>query len=87
MSARASATHACAIWRVASVFSSSILRRVMWRHIVSNTRSQIPIQRMQWWILPGPSRSWAIKNPAPSAPSRLATGTRTFVYRISEWLL
>src|SRR5207249_1124913 len=27
---------------------SSILRREMWRHVVSNTRSQIPIQRMQW---------------------------------------
>ena len=46
-------------------------------HISRNARSQMPIQRMQWWIRPGPSRSCARAKPAPSAPIRLATGTRT----------
>ena len=45
-------------------------------HIRSKERSQIPIQRMQWWMRPGPSRSCAIRKPAPSAPSRLERGTR-----------
>ncbi len=35
-----------------------------------------PIARMQWWMRPGPSRSWAITKPAPRSPSRLAAGTR-----------
>ena len=40
------------------------------RHIRSNARSQMPIQRMQWWMRPGPSRSCAMVKPAPSSPSR-----------------
>ena len=46
------------------------------RHISSIARSAVPIARMQWWIRPGPSRSWAITKPAPRSPSRLAAGTR-----------
>src|SRR6185503_8165878 len=37
------------------------------RHISSKARSAEPIARMQWWMRPGPSRSWAIANPAPLA--------------------
>ena len=36
----------------------------------------VPIARMQWWMRPGPSRSWAITKPAWRGPSRLASGTR-----------
>ena len=46
------------------------------RHMRSKDRSQIPIQRMQWWIRPGPSLSWAMMKPCPSAPRRFACGTR-----------
>ena len=46
-------------------------------HISSKARSAEPIARMQWWMRPGPSRSWAIAKPAPRSPSRLSAGTRT----------
>src|SRR5205814_1764137 len=45
-------------------------------HIISMARSAVPIARMQWWMRPGPSRSWAITKPAWRGPSRLASGTR-----------
>ncbi len=45
-------------------------------HIISSARRQTPIQRMVCWIRPGPSRAWAIANPAPSSPSRFSRGTR-----------
>ena len=45
-------------------------------HIISIARSQVPIARMQWWMRPGPSRSWAITKPAWRGPSRFASGTR-----------
>ena len=43
-------------------------------------------QRMTWWMRPGPSRFWAIWKPAPSLPSVFVTGTRTSVYRTSQWV-
>ncbi len=46
------------------------------RHIISSARSALPIARMQWWMRPGPRRSWAIVKPPPRSPSRLAAGTR-----------
>ena len=49
------------------------------RHIISIARSQVPIARMQWWMRPGPSRSWAITKPAWRGPSRFASGTRQSV--------
>ena len=52
-------------------------------HISSIARSATPIERMQWWIRPGPSRACAIANPSPSAAIRLAAGTRTSLNRIS----
>ncbi len=45
-------------------------------HIISIARSAVPIARMQWWMRPGPRRSWAITKPAPRSPSRLDAGTR-----------
>ncbi len=61
-------------------FSASVppnASRVLARsHIISIARSQVPIARMQWWMRPGPSRSWAITKPAWRGPSRLAAGTR-----------
>ena len=46
------------------------------RHIISIARSAVPIARMQWWMRPGPSRSWAITKPAWRGPSRFDSGTR-----------
>ena len=31
----------------------------------------MPSQRMQWWIRPGPSRSWAIAKPPPSCAEQV----------------
>ncbi len=53
-------------------------------HISSIARSAAPIARMQWWIRPGPSRSWAITNPPPRVPSRFSSGTRQSSYLISQ---
>ena len=50
--------------------------RASWRgaHIISIARSQLPIARMQWWMRPGPRRSWAMTKPAWRGPSRFAVG-------------
>ena len=60
-------------------------RSVTRRHIRSSARSATPMQRMQWWMRPGPSRAWAMANPEPSWLRRLVTGTRTSVKSISAW--
>jgi hypothetical protein len=41
---------------------------------------------MQWWMRPGPSRSWASANPAPRAPTSASSPTRTPSNRTSAWL-
>ena len=74
--ARDSAIHCWTVCRVASGLPGAISRSAECRHIISKARSQMPIQRMQWWMRPGPSRSCAMTNPAPRAPSRFAAGTR-----------
>jgi hypothetical protein len=79
ISARLSAIHACTICLVPSALPGWICRAAARAHMSSKARSQMPIQRMQWWMRPGPSRSCAMRKPAPSLPSRLATGTRTLV--------
>ncbi len=43
-------------------------------HISSIARSARPIERMQWWIRPGPRRACAIAKPSPSPPIRFAAG-------------
>lgn len=53
--------------------------------IRSRALSAIPMDLMQWWILPGPSRPWAISNPLPSPPIMLLAGTRTLSNWISKW--
>ena len=55
------------------------------RHISSTARSAIPIDRMQWWIRPGPSRACAMAKPSPSSPIRFAAGTRTLAKMTSAW--
>ena len=40
------------------------------RTISSRARSAAPIERMQWWMRPGPRRTWEISKPRPS-PSRM----------------
>ena len=32
----------------------------------------MPIERMQWWIRPGPSRAWAMAKPSPSPADQVA---------------
>ena len=54
-------------------------------HIMSKARFDWPSQRMAWWILPGPRRSWASAKPAPSSPMRFSAGTRTESKMISAW--
>jgi len=41
-------------------------------------REHSPMVLMQWWILPGPRRPWAISKPRPSPSRMLLAGTRTF---------
>ena len=45
--------------------------------ISSSAYSAAPIERMQWWMRPGPRRAWEMAKPPPSSPSRFSTGTRT----------
>ena len=54
----------CTNWRSASRVPN--ISRGSWRgsHISSSARSATPISRMQWWMRPGPRRSWAILKPA-----------------------
>ena len=54
-------------------------------HISVMARSASPIDRMQWWMRPGPRRAWAIAKPSPSPAIRLVAGTRTSVNRSSAW--
>ena len=46
-------------------FPKATLSKDRWT-ISSSDRSASPIERMQWWIRPGPKRPWAISNPRPS---------------------
>ena len=41
-------------------------------HSMSNARLDWPNHRMQWWIRPGPNRSWARRKPSPSLPTRFS---------------
>mmetsp|Transcript_38917 Transcript_38917/g.121574 ORF Transcript_38917/g.121574 Transcript_38917/m.121574 type:complete len:307 (+) Transcript_38917:196-1116(+) len=54
------------------------------RHMAERERSAVPSNRMQWWILPGPSRACAISKPRPSPARMLAKGTRTSSKSISK---
>jgi hypothetical protein len=53
------------------------------RHRLSSARSATPIERMQWWMRPGPSRPCAISKPRPSPSRMFDFGTRTFSNVIS----
>ena len=54
-------------------------------HISSRARSAAPMERMQWWMRPGPRRSWEISKPRPSPSSTLPSGTRTSRNRMCMW--
>src|ERR687893_435890 len=41
---------------------------------MSKARFDTPSQRMQWWMRPGPSRCWAIRNRARVEQRRVAPG-------------
>ena len=47
----------------------------------SIARSAAPIERMQWWMRPGPSRTCEISKPRPSPSRTFSAGTRTSVNR------
>ncbi len=51
----------------------------------SSAFSAAPTERMQWWMRPGPSRSWLISNPLPSPHSTFEYGTRTSLNRRCMW--
>ena len=44
------------------------------RTISSSAFSAAPIERMQWWMRPGPRRTWEISKPRPSPSSMFAVG-------------
>ena len=61
-------------------------REVLTRAFMSaSALSEQPISRMQWWILPGPSRPWAISKPRPGPRMMFSLGTRTCSNRTSPW--
>ena len=43
------------------------------------TNISMSIERMQWWMRPGPRRAWAIAKPSPSPAMRFVAGTRQSV--------
>ena len=53
--------------------------------IRSSAFSAWPTDRMQWWIRPGPSRSWEISKPRPSPSRMFSFGTRTLSSLMCMW--
>ena len=53
--------------------------------IRSSAFSAWPMARMQWWIRPGPRRSWLISKPRPSPSSMFDAGTRTLSKMMCMW--
>ena len=47
--------------------------------MICKARSARPIVLIQWWILPGPSRPWAISNPLPSPVRKKGEQPLSFV--------
>mmetsp|Transcript_16871 Transcript_16871/g.32936 ORF Transcript_16871/g.32936 Transcript_16871/m.32936 type:complete len:276 (-) Transcript_16871:161-988(-) len=69
---------------LSSVLPNAVRCLIRWT-IACNAVSACPIERIQWWMRPGPSRPWAISNPLPSPSSMFDTGTRTSLKMISAW--
>ena len=60
--------------------------RVRPRRIISSSaRSAAPMERMQWWMRPGPRRTCEISNPRPSPRRMFSFGTRTLLKRMCMW--
>ena len=53
--------------------------------ISSIARSAAPIERMQWWMRPGPSRTCEISKPRPSPSRMFSFGTRQSLKRMCMW--
>ncbi len=76
ISARERAMKSWMNWRSES-WVPNISRLWARSHIISSARSATPISRMQWWMRPGPRRSWATLKPLPTSfRVASATGTR-----------
>ena len=63
----------------------NVVRSSARRQSSSSARSAMPIERMQWWMRPGPSRAWEIMKPSPSPASSALAGTRTSSKSTSAW--
>mmetsp|Transcript_121358 Transcript_121358/g.377302 ORF Transcript_121358/g.377302 Transcript_121358/m.377302 type:complete len:298 (+) Transcript_121358:448-1341(+) len=75
-------------WRMASFSASTrpkALRRCARSTMAARASSAWPMERMQWWMRPGPRRPCAISKPRPSPRTMLALGTRTLSKTISAW--
>ncbi len=86
ISARLSAIQAWTSCFPASGSPGAISRAAARRQSSSNARSQIPNQRMQWWMRPGPRRAWATAKPLPRPPRTLSGPTRQADSSTSPWL-
>ncbi len=53
--------------------------------IISRAASALPMVRMQWWMRPGPRRTWLISKPRPSPSRMFSFGTRTLVNLMCMW--
>ena len=53
--------------------------------ISASAFSAWPMLRMQWWMRPGPRRTWLISKPRPSPSSMLSLGTRTLSKTMCMW--
>mmetsp|Transcript_11067 Transcript_11067/g.35073 ORF Transcript_11067/g.35073 Transcript_11067/m.35073 type:complete len:277 (-) Transcript_11067:199-1029(-) len=60
-------------------------RRCARSTMAAKASSAWPMDRMQWWMRPGPRRPCAISKPRPSPRTMLPLGTRTLSKTISAW--
>ena len=81
-SMRASAIQSMMFERSASGGRTSRAVSARW-HSSSSARSAAPMERMQWWMRPGPRRAWLMAKPSPSPASMFDAGTRTSSNRSS----
>mmetsp|Transcript_76938 Transcript_76938/g.212617 ORF Transcript_76938/g.212617 Transcript_76938/m.212617 type:complete len:291 (+) Transcript_76938:512-1384(+) len=84
MSMRASAI-ACLTASFSASTRPKAFRRCARSTIAAKASSAWPMERMQWWMRPGPRRPCAISKPRPSPRIMLPLGTRTLSKMISAW--
>ena len=83
-SMRASAIQSMMLDRSAMRRPKVVRESARW-HSSSSARSAAPMERMQWWIRPGPRRAWLMAKPSPSPAIMLEAGTRTSSNSSSTW--